>query len=268
MPAAQEAAPMMARRRSFESVVASAPGFSPGLSSTGSTIVTETVGLVPPPAYQPPRYAGDLPAALAGGYDLTYAALQRETVRSGQGARRIALFSKQFPVSVQRKIVPAMAAEAFLVAEIKNPTGQPLPGGAADLFVGADPAGVANLALVAPGESFTLPLGIDRALRPARNVRLRNSERGVFSKDDITEYTVTTTVANPYRAALSLWLVDQLPLAGDKNVEVQLLRSDPPARQDAATGALEWRLSVPPGGKAQTTFVYTLRRPSGARLSQ
>ena len=253
------------RGRSYESVVSSAPGY---LAGATTPVPTERVGLAPPPSYQPPRYPGHLPAALSGGYDLTYPALQRESVRSGKGARNIPLFSRRFPVSVVRKLLPAVAPEAFLVADIKNPTGQPLPGGVANLFVGADPAGVATLSLVAPGESFTLPLGLDRALRPVRNVRLHTSERGVFNKDEITEYVVTTELANPYRAPLAVWLLDQIPLPGDKSVEVKLLRSEPAASHDAIKGTLEWRLTVPPGAKVQTTFVYTLRRPIGARLYQ
>ena len=69
-------------------------------------------------------------------------------------------------------------------------------------------------------------------------------------------------------AALSLWLVDQLPLAGDKNVEIKLVRTQPPAQHDPIKGALTWKLPIPPGGKLVTQFVYTLRRPKGYRLSQ
>jgi hypothetical protein len=81
------------------------------------------------------------PAALAGGYDLIYKAAGPETVASGKGARRVALFSRSFPVKVERRVFPDLQPEAaYLVAELANPTGQPLPGGEAKLFVGADPA--------------------------------------------------------------------------------------------------------------------------------
>lgn len=63
-------------------------------------------------------------------------------------------------------------------------------------------------------------------------------------------------------------LFDQVPLVGDKNVEIKLVSSEPPATSDRNTGALEWRLTVPPGGKIETRFIYTLRRPKGARLYQ
>ena len=226
------------------------------------------VGMAPPPGYVPPRYASDLPASLAGGYDLALSGLYPETVKSGQGVRRVALLSRSFPVSVLRKVLPAVAPEAFLVAELKNPSTQPLPGGRAQLFVGADPAGVANLQTIAPGQTYTLPLGLDRALKPVRNVALVTTEKGVFNKDEVTEYTVTTELQNPYATAIDVELQDQVPLAASKDVELKLLRSDPPARHDTTTGALTFRLQLAPRAKLTTTFVYSLRRPKGYRLYQ
>jgi hypothetical protein len=142
-----------------------------------------------------------------------------------------------------------------------------LPGGQANLFVGADPAGVATLKLVAPGETFTLPLGIDRALQVVRNVRLVTQEKGIISKDELSLYTVTIEVANPYRSPVAVQLVDQWALGGDKDVEAKLTRADN-ARQDWARGTLEWRLNVPASGKQTVFFTYTLRRPKGWRLHQ
>ena len=226
------------------------------------------VGLVPPAGYRAPQYERNLPAALAGGYDLSYPSLYKDTIKSGQGRRRVALLAKSFPVSVLRKVTPALASEAFLVAEIKNPASEPLPGGQANLFVGADPAGVASLQLVAAGETFTLPLGLDRAVKPIRNVRQTTEEKGVFSKDEVTEYTITTELVNPYRVPIEVKLLDQVPLAGDKHVEIKLVRTQPQAQHDPIKGSLEWRQSLPAGGKLVTQFVYTLRRPKGYRLSQ
>jgi hypothetical protein len=227
------------------------------------------LALAPPSAWTPPVFAAGLPASEAGGYDLSYRTLRAETIRSGQGARRVALFSESWPVSVERKLFPALAPDAYLVAEIKNPLGRPLPGGQANLFVGADPAGVAKLSLVAPGQTFTLPLGIDRAVRPVRNVKLLTEEKGVIAKDELSTYAVTIEVANPYPMALPVRILDQVPLSRDQHVEVKLLKVEPRAEaEDRARGSLEWRLALPASGRAQVSFVYSVRRPKGWRLHQ
>src|SRR5205823_6621981 len=81
--------------------------------------VTVAVGLAPPSGWQPPSYAPNLPVSLAGGYDLAFPSLRPETIKSGGGARRVALFSEAWPVAAERRVFPALATEAFLVAEIK-----------------------------------------------------------------------------------------------------------------------------------------------------
>jgi uncharacterized protein (TIGR02231 family) len=229
---------------------------------------TTPFSLQPPAGYRRPSYAPELPASAGGGYDLSWPSLQRETVQSGKGSRRVALFTQSWPVVTERKLYPALFSESFLVAELKNPAAWPLPAGNASLYVGADPAGTAQLKLVSPGESFTLPLGIDRALKPVRNVKVVDAEKGLISKDDLSEYTVSIQLANPYRAPVAVRIYDQIPVTGDKEVEVKLLEMKPEAKRDEVRGHLEWRLTVPPGQKTEVAFRYSLKRPKGWRMNQ
>lgn len=229
---------------------------------------TSPMSLTPPPSYRPPRYAPDLPVSLAGGHDLTFTSLRTESVPSGAGSRRVALLSERWPVSVERKLFPGVTQDAFLVADIKSPSKQVLPAGKAQLFVGDDPAGSAQLGLVAPGESFTLPLGLDRALRPVRNVKLVTSETGMIGKDEVNQYIVTIELANPYPRAIPVRVFDQWPVTDDSNLEVKLVETKPTAIQDKLQGTLEWRVTLPASGKSELSFTYTLKRPKGWRLHQ
>jgi hypothetical protein len=129
---------------------------------------------------------------------------------------------------------------------------------------------VAQLKLVAPGEQLTLPLGLDRAIRAVRNVRLVQTERGfLIGKEELTEYVVTIELANPYPRAVPLTVVDQVPLTDDKNVEVKLLKTTPEvAEKGDLDGSLRWKISLPAGGKSVVSFQYTIKRPKSWRLHQ
>ncbi|MBS2029961.1 MAG: mucoidy inhibitor MuiA family protein [Deltaproteobacteria bacterium] len=242
-------------------------GFARG-ESADKYVPTVQFGLAPPPGYVAPSYAANLPAALAGGYDLAFDSVQPETVPSGKGARHVALFAVAWPVTVERKLYPALAPEAFLVAELKNPQSNALPGGEANLYVGADPAGTAHLGFVAPGEEFTLPLGLDRAIKPVRNVKLVQAEKGIIGKDEVNQYDVTIEVANPYGVPVSVKTFDQWPVTDDEHVEVKLLSTAPYAKQDPVKGSLEWDVVLPPHGKTTLAFSYSLRHPKDTRLHQ
>ena len=108
---------------------------------------------------------------------------------------------------------------------------------------------------------------LPRALRTFRNIAQVQSEKGLFSKDEVTRYAVTIEVANPYAVAIPLRVVDQVPLQGDKNVEVSLIEAKG-AEKDDVTGKLTWKVSAPPSGKVKLAFVYELKRPKGYRVHQ
>jgi hypothetical protein len=143
-----------------------------------------------------------------------------------------------------------------------------LPGGAAALFVGGDPVGTATLELVAPGQPFTLPLGMDRALEPIRQITVDTHEEGLWWKDEISRYTVTTEVTNPHAFPVRLRLHDQIPVSPDHTVKVTLVASQPAATLDAATGKVAWSLALGAGATTTVKLVYTLARPKGHRLHQ
>src|SRR6185436_5769523 len=133
----------------------------------------------------------------------------------GAGQRRAPLASWSWPVTVERAAYPALAAEALLAAKLASSAKQVLPAGDATLFVDGDPAGTAELPLVVPGERFTLPLGIDRAVRPVRQVTFKTAVDGLIKKDEVTRYTVTTEITNPHARPMHVALHDQIPISTD-----------------------------------------------------
>jgi len=63
-------------------------------------------------------------------------------------------------------------------------------------------------------------------------------------------------------------VIDQVPLSGEKTVQVKLERMEPWAIHDAVEGALEWHLTLAPGARQVVKFAYTVTRPRGAAMRQ
>ncbi|MHB8419693.1 MAG: mucoidy inhibitor MuiA family protein [Myxococcales bacterium] len=251
----------------MEAPIARAPRPLPKAAFLASE-AAPSLPLGPPVRYRPPYVPPDYPAALAGGYDLEYPSLRPETVPSGGGERRVALLSRRFPVRLTRELFPALTQAAFLVAELGNDGADPIAGGPAELFVGDDPAGNARLPLVAPGERFTLPLGVDRAVQPVRRVDLVQGEKGFFSRDDVRSYRVTIELANPYPRPIDVHVVDQWPVTHDEHVQGTLDEVAPEAARNPEKGELDWQLTVPPASKQILDFAFTVRCPKGWLLGQ
>ncbi|MBI5543099.1 MAG: mucoidy inhibitor MuiA family protein [Deltaproteobacteria bacterium] len=239
-----------------------------GMVSSSSLRRAEGFAIDGPSGWSTPSFASDLPAALAGGYDFVYLSARRETLRSGPESRRVALHSAKLPAAARLAIFPALRKSAYLVADVTNSSERPLLSGSANLFVGADLQGQARIPTTAAGEKLTLPLGVDEGVQIERNVNVVTRETGLISKDDVTRYEVVIELLNPRAAPVEARVVDQVPLSGEKTVEVKLDRMEPWAIHDQDEGSLEWRLTLKPGAKQVIKFAYTVTRPRGAKLRQ
>ncbi len=256
----------------FSGELASAPGAVldrlSSVFSRGSGPAPQQVAFLTPRAWQLPSFAPGLPAALAGGYDFVYPAARPEALASAPDARRVPLFRKTFAAEPELTLVPAVSPFAYLMAKVTNDGDRPLLRGAANLYVGGDLVGQATVDTTQVGEQTRLPLGIDDAVKVERKVDLVTATEGVFSKDDVSTYQVRIEILSSRAQAMKARVLDELPLSGAEKVEVKLLQSQPAARYDKDTGALEWQTALAPGQKQTLTYSYRLSRPKGARLQQ
>lgn len=239
--------------------------------SSGSyrrSVPTTSVGFGAPPSWQPPYFQPDLPAALAGGHTFTYPSARRETVRSGTASVRVGLGSLQLPADSVVKILPALKEQAFVTAEVKNDGARPLLKGPSRLFLGAQMAGEAVVPTTAVGQGFTLPLGIDDAIRVERNVSQSAAQTGFISKKEVTSYLVTIELVNPRAKAVKARVVDQVPLPDGQDVEVKLEKTDPGAKHDTAEGFVTWDVELAPGEKKVLRMTYVMSRPKDSRAWQ
>lgn len=229
----------------------------------------ESVSFSSPGAWHPPLLPPNSPAALAGGYAFRYAAARRETVLSGTRDALVGLSTERLAAEPRLRILPALSSEAFLVAQVTNTTPRPLFEGQAALFVGGDLVGEAKVPTTARGATLALPLGIDDAVRVERHVSVVQSEKGLFSKDDVTVYDVEIELLNPRENAVEAVIVDQIPLQKGENVKITLESTSPALNvQPDADGLFEWHVQLKQGRKTLLKYRYSVVRPKDWKLWQ
>lgn len=242
---------------------------SVGADSADSSEMSESVSFSSPGAWRPPALPPNSPAALAGGYAFRYDAARRETVSSGTRDALVGLSTVSLPAEPRVRILPALSAEAFLVAEMTNTTPRPLFEGQAALFVGGDLVGRAQVPTTARGAKLALPLGIDDAIRVERHVSVVQSEKGVFSKDDVTVYDVEIELLNPRANAVQAVVVDQIPIQKGEKVKITLESTSPAlSSQPDADGLFEWHVQLNQGRKTVLKYRYSVVRPKDWKLWQ
>lgn len=120
---------------------------------------------------------------------------------------------------------------------------------------------VSNSYIRTAGSADTLrfAVGNDPNVLVQRQVKKSAPAATLLSKEvDITA-TVTLTVKNTKREAVSLSLKDQVPISAASDIKVTPSVGD--GRLDASTGVVRWQLELKPLEQRTVTFSYTVRLP-------
>ena len=78
-----------------------------------------------------------------------------------------------------------------------------------------------------------------------RRVTQKSHDKGLIFREEITRYDVVTEISNPNPWPLKAVVHDQLPISGDRTVEIALLESSTPPRREPETGELSFSLRDP-----------------------
>jgi len=234
--------------------------------------------------YVPPAVERNSPAGAARGYLFTLRAPGRHNVPSSVTWVRVPLLRVALAVRPVHRLLPGLSKSAYVVATVRNTTGRPILRGNAFLFTGTSWVGHSWLNTALPGGELRLPLGVDDNVKVARNMRQKTVEKGVLFKDDVTRYTVELQVANHHRRPITVELLDQVPLATGKKVEVKGLRylvagrprkARPPSKTPGGgwtapdeQGRVRWRGQIAASSVKKLAFSFVVVRPRGRVLSQ
>lgn len=192
-------------------------------------------------------------------------------------------------------VVAKYKAVAYLSAKLKNSSKVALLKGDASLTLDGTFMGKTSLPRCSSGESFTLSLGIDPAIKVAyAKPEVHRTSSGLFSKEDSAVYVRTVTLHNTRAVggrAVDLLVHDQVPVSEDERLRVELLyprglvvdsnngvatgaaEKEGQSKDDGSwgkatvklkkEGQLRWDVSLNAGKAAKLTLEYSVSMPGG-----
>lgn len=173
---------------------------------------------------------------------------------------------EQIPVSLEYLALPKLSPHVFLKSEIVNRAAWPLLPGRVNTFVGNSYTGSSQLKKIAAGEKFDLFFGTDDQLTVKREELKQQREAGLFGKNRI-EYRYRIQLENFRKEALTLILLDQLPLAADAEIKVSLDEPSIKPDQIKSDGTLLWKTLLQAGEKKELTFGIVVEYPKEREIS-
>ncbi|CAJ2502093.1 Uu.00g049460.m01.CDS01 [Anthostomella pinea] len=159
-------------------------------------------------------------------YDLPgFKSLAPSSSTSKQRVARVAFSHVVF----SHTVVAKYKAAAYLKAKVRNGSNLTLLKGRTGLTLDGSFLGRTTLPRCSPGGSFSLSLGVDPAVQVAYpKPDVKQSQTGVFRKEDSGMYTRTITLFNTHAGEqgkpMRITVLDQVPVSQDERLRVEVLK--------------------------------------------
>lgn len=190
-----------------------------------------------------------------------FAALAERTVRSDGKSVRVPIAVGDFPYKSKIVAVPEVSLNAVRVAEVVNGGQTPILPGPAALFSEGAFIGAGELDFAAPGESFSVFLGVHDRIKLERTLdkKVSSLRRGGRRTEMTLAFIVTAE--NLSNQPVTLEMSERIPVAQTEDIEVDDVETPRKAKPDSQ-GVVRWTETLPPKSKVTWRLSYSLDYPS------
>lgn len=164
--------------------------------------------------------------------------------------------------------VPRETQDVFRIVALRNPLNAPLLPGPADVYVAGRFALTSDVELTPIGGRLELGLGVEQAIKIARNVKYEEDSAGLIKRQHALVHTIEVEVGNNLARTATVEVRERLPiipsgLEGDIQVAVREVKpawADYEQKHPPLEGGRMWQVDVPAGEKRklQATWVITI----------
>lgn len=192
---------------------------------------------------------------LSGQFDYVYLTRDAVDVPSDASFHSVPVDEQRASCELHYVVVPRNDNQVYRIAALENPTKAPLLRGLAELYVGDEYILTTELPTVAPRERFKLGLGVEQAIKCARNTTFeeRRSGQAVVATSELW-HTIEIELLNRLGAPVSCEVRERIPHpAKDAEVVIEEAHVSPPWRSydqrergKLIHGGRSWQLTLEP----------------------
>lgn len=205
---------------------------------------------------------------VAGSFDYAYSADGRVDVPSDGEFHSVALTSKSTEVDVRYVVVPREDTNVFRIAQLRNPLSAPLLSGPADVYVDGDYILSTNIATVPPLGQMELGLGVEQAIKVARNTFYDEARSGetIVAFNEL-RHKIKVDITNHLSREARIEVRERLPIPQDgAKVDVEINQVTPAwekyeqqERNAPIRSGYRWQIEVPAKNQKTLEVHYTIK---------
>jgi Domain of unknown function (DUF4139)/N-terminal domain of unknown function (DUF4140) len=214
------------------------------------------------------------PRESAGTFDYRYACSAPVDVPSVAAWRVLPVATADVEIAAAYQCVPSVEPKVYRTVSMKNRSEHALLSGPVDVFVGGGFLLTAQLPTLPPqGDGETLGLGVEEAIKVARNTAFRETTGGLLGGSTVLPHEITIDVENRTGRPATIEVRERVPVTTDDDIKVEEVKVEPPWRKDeqprdgrVIRGARSWRITVAPGEKKSLFAEFSVKIPSSKML--
>ncbi|MBI9033681.1 MAG: mucoidy inhibitor MuiA family protein [Bacteroidales bacterium] len=187
------------------------------------------------------------------------------SIRSESKMKSFKIKEQEVEVDYKYHAVPRMEKEAFLTAEITNREDLDLLSGISKIYFKGTYTGEAYIEADNADDTLRLSLGRDKDIIVEKSAKHDLNDKMV-SGNRKEQINWNIVVRNTKSAAITLVLLDQIPLSERKSIEIELTESSG-AKYDPLSGELKWEILLNANDKAELDFGIEVKYPRYMNLN-
>jgi hypothetical protein len=215
----------------------------------------------------PPGHVADWSHA----YDYAFASDGTVDIASDAAWHSIALTARAGTAKLRHVAVPREQSDVFRVAAITNPFDGPLLPGPIDIYDRGQFLVTSEVDYTPPGGTVDVGLGVDPAVKIARNVEFHEEAAGMLRGALRLVHAISIDVENLAPRPIDLEVRERVPVTreGDDDVEVSVGKVDPPWErfapdsdapgEERLRGGFRWQITVAPATKKLLRAGYEVK---------
>ncbi|AKJ05253.1 uncharacterized protein (TIGR02231 family) [Archangium gephyra] len=212
----------------------------------------------------------------SGHFDFSYTADATVDIPSDHAFHSVAVGTRTGEASVLYVAVPREDSNVYRQAQVKNPLSAPMLPGPAEVYVGGEYVLSTTLPSVPPRGEFKLGLGVEQAIRCARNTRFAEARSGekIVATTELW-HDILIDLVNNLDREIVCEVRERLPQPAP-NAEVVVEEGavtpawEPYAQEERGSvleGGRRWRLTVPANATSKLSARYVVKLYANNELS-
>ncbi|PRP96429.1 hypothetical protein ENSA7_72440 [Enhygromyxa salina] len=211
-----------------------------------------------------------------GGFDYAYVAEAPVDLASTGVFTSLPIDLREAEATPRYVSVPRESADVFRIVALRNPLAAPLLAGPADVYVAGKFALTSSVELTPIDGRIEVGLGVEQAIKIARNVSFSEDTPGMFKRQLELRHTLELEVQNHTSSAATVEIRERLPiaakaLADDISIEVEQVSPewedyDPKDAVPSLEGGRMWKVEVPASGKRELSATWIVTIPINHEL--